>query len=928
MMQLQGIRERGGRVVESTNANAPWLLHLPADRYLVTVLGALGFVALAGAPLMDFLPGSDPGFGRSQVALSAAGALMMSASGTLAVAAGRLPGGALDRLAGWVDDLLRLAPLVIEVGAIVLVLRWFRIESPIFHQDLAFLVFVGFVIHHALPLRARLPFFALLSIAGVVTVFGFVAAKWLLGIGLVLMGTCHLPIRFAHRVALLLAAGVLLAVLRADLVRSPVPPVIWPILGSMFMFRLVLYMYELRHAREPMGVARTLGYFFLLPNVAFPLFPVVDFATFRRTWYDRPARAIYQSGVHWMLLGITHLLGYRIVYQHFTMPVAGVSGGLDLVRYSISTFLLYLKVSGQFHLIVGMLHLFGFRLPESHRFFYMASSFTDLWRRINIYWKDFMMKVFYYPLYFRMRKRGDTFALVVSTLFVFISTWALHSYQWFWLLGSVLLSWPDALFWAMLAGLLIVNTLHESRRGRARSLGNASPPLTLSVRHGFAVVGTFSVMCTLWSLWSSPSIDAWVRMWLAAELGAREIAVAGASLMALALVVAAGHQALARVRSGLPDGPPQTRGRSALILNTTWLAALIVLGNPDLTPRLGNWSQEFTRDLRVDKLNEADAALLHRGYYENLTSVNQFNSRLWDTYARRPNEWRQIWETEAVRQTTDFLKWEVTPLVGFMFNGTTIRTNRWGMRDRDYEMVPPPGTYRIALSGSSFAMGQGVNDHETFEHIVEERLNAESTVRAMRFEILNFSVPAYTPIEQLLLLEKTILTFSPDAFLFVGHPYDTENSGRHTANMFLQGVEMPYAYLDSLVAAAGLSGEMTLDEASERMWRAPFKQDLVTWALRRIVEVCRQRGIDPVWAYLSTPGVVIDEEAEGLVTAARDAGFLVLDIRDAYGGHSDSDLAVAPWDSHPNAFAHRLIADRLYRALVGEGVLEELLANR
>ena len=88
----------------------------------------------------------------------------------------------------------------------------------------------------------------------------------------------------------------------------------------------------------------------------------------------------------------------------------------DLVQYVLGTFLLYLRVSGQFHLIVGMLHLFGFHLPETHHLYFLASSFTDFWRRINIYWKDFMMKLVFYPSFFRLRQLGDRTALVGATL--------------------------------------------------------------------------------------------------------------------------------------------------------------------------------------------------------------------------------------------------------------------------------------------------------------------------------------------------------------------------------------------------------------------------------------------------------------------------------------------------------------------------------
>src|SRR5205823_6906846 len=99
-----------------------------------------------------------------------------------------------------------------------------------------------------------------------------------------------------------------------------------------------------------------------------------------------------------------------------------------------------------------------------------ASSFSDIWRRINIYWKDFVTKIFYYPLIVHLRRWGERPAMICATIVVFLITWLLHSYQWFWLLGSFPLVATDALFWAILAGLLIVSTLHEAKHGRERAL--------------------------------------------------------------------------------------------------------------------------------------------------------------------------------------------------------------------------------------------------------------------------------------------------------------------------------------------------------------------------------------------------------------------------------------------------------------------------
>src|SRR5262249_18802503 len=141
----------------------------------------------------------------------------------------------------------------------------------------------------------------------------------------------------------------------------------------------------------------------------------------------------------------------------------------DLAQYMLATFLLYLRVSGQFHLIGGMLHLYGFHLPQTHHLYYLASSFTDFWRRINIYWKDFVMKLLYYPMYFRLRRWNTKSRLVVSTLTVFLASWMLHSYQWFWLRGDFPMEIQDGLFWGILGLLVVMGSLREMKRPQRRT---------------------------------------------------------------------------------------------------------------------------------------------------------------------------------------------------------------------------------------------------------------------------------------------------------------------------------------------------------------------------------------------------------------------------------------------------------------------------
>lgn len=145
----------------------------------------------------------------------------------------------------------------------------------------------------------------------------------------------------------------------------------------MFMFRLIVYLHDLRHSKLELSPTWSLAYFFLLPNVCFPLFPVVDFKRLRKTYYDRPGHQIYQRGARWMLRGVYQLLLYRLVYHHLAIDPATVSDAWEVARYIFSAFLLYLRVSGVFHLIAGILLLFGFHLPATHNRYFLAESFGD-----------------------------------------------------------------------------------------------------------------------------------------------------------------------------------------------------------------------------------------------------------------------------------------------------------------------------------------------------------------------------------------------------------------------------------------------------------------------------------------------------------------------------------------------------------------------
>ena len=795
--------------------------------------------------------------------------------------------------------------VAVQLALVLLLLRQFEIESKAFVQ-LAGFAFAGFAIHAWLPLRWRLPFFSALSLASIPMVLGFANGLWLVSIGFALIGICHLPLAVRWRVALLLSAGALLMAQRAKLLPTPWSEAIWPILGSMFMFRLIAYFYDLRHDKTPVTPAQSVGYFFMLPNACFPLFPVIDFKTWRRSHYSADAYETYQRGIDWIVRGVIHLILYRYIYYHVTLAPAEVSGPAQLLQYLVSNFLLYLRVSGLFHLVVGMLYLFGFKLPETHKRYLLAASFTDFWRRINIYWKDFMQKVFYFPAVFALKRFGTTHAIIGATMFVFVLTWFLHSYQWFWLRGTWLFAPQDILFWTVLGVLVVVNSLVEIKYGRKRRL---STPVW-SWR-GFALVvaktyAMFWFICILWSFWTAESIHDWLGLWSALR-GAYTLEALVFPAIVLA-VIALGS---------LPRAQPSADAKHALsrerAVTVVSMLALIVVSVEAVHTRLGAQTATLVHSLRSAHLSRLDNAKLERGYYEGLLSVDRFNSQLWEVYAKQPANWMKIESAGLKRFVDGFEQVELIPSVALSTPHGVISINRFGLRDRDYSATRPADTMRAAVLGASSVMGWGVADGATFESLLEERLNREPLGSSYRrFELLNFGIPGYQPPQQLAAFERA-LKLEPTTLFYVAAGRESSRSAAYLAEALHKKLPIPAA-LQPIVDRAGVKAGM--DEAALAKQLMPLGGQILQAVYRSIADRSRALGIRPVWIFL--PQVregSWQEETPEAVRAAQAAGFHVIDIGDVYKGHDIAILRLAEWDDHPNALGHRLVAERLYREI-------------
>src|SRR5262245_39456508 len=139
---------------------------------------------------------------------------------------------------------LRILVITAQLGLAALVIHSYALEGPTFTRMFT-IAAVGFVVNAALPKAFRQPWFILVSLVAIGALFGVKNGLWLIAIGLGLIGICHLPISWWARVGLLLAVAAGLAFKRLGLVKLPFALSIWPVLGSMFMFRLIVYLHHL-----------------------------------------------------------------------------------------------------------------------------------------------------------------------------------------------------------------------------------------------------------------------------------------------------------------------------------------------------------------------------------------------------------------------------------------------------------------------------------------------------------------------------------------------------------------------------------------------------------------------------------------------------------------------------------------------------------
>ena len=91
---------------------------------------------------------------------------------------------------------------------------------------------------------------------------------------------------------------------------------------------------------------------------------------------------------------------------------------------------------------------------------------------------------------------------------------------------------------------------------------------------------------------------------------------------------------------------------------------------------------------------------------------------------------------------------------------TSYRISSAGLRDREFAVPKPAGTFRILMLGDSFTEGDGVEAQDTFSKRLESMLAGR--FGEGRVEVVNAGVGSYSPLLEFLYLTKSGLALAPD----------------------------------------------------------------------------------------------------------------------------------------------------------------------
>jgi lysophospholipase L1-like esterase len=273
--------------------------------------------------------------------------------------------------------------------------------------------------------------------------------------------------------------------------------------------------------------------------------------------------------------------------------------------------------------------------------------------------------------------------------------------------------------------------------------------------------------------------------------------------------------------------------------------------------------------------------------------------------------WRYSRELK-VKSSDPSLDFEHVNNKSAVLQNVEIRLNEWGLRGGPIAPVQP-NARRILFLGASTTLGWGVRERDT----VEKRLEKMLAAVGQPAEVLNAGIGNYNAQRYVSLFLKRLTGLNPTDIVVQYFMRDAEDLPPGGGNILLRNSELAVTLWIAYHRLVDGTGDANLVERYRRVYD-PDQPGFIVMKreLEKLSRYAHEHGIRLY--FMMTPDVhdLIDYKFtfvhDIMRRLAGDNGYGYVDMLPLMTGLRPEEIWAMPGDPHPNAFAHKLMAEAIF----------------
>ncbi|MDP8205451.1 MAG: SGNH/GDSL hydrolase family protein [Candidatus Electryonea clarkiae] len=213
--------------------------------------------------------------------------------------------------------------------------------------------------------------------------------------------------------------------------------------------------------------------------------------------------------------------------------------------------------------------------------------------------------------------------------------------------------------------------------------------------------------------------------------------------------------------------------------------------------------------------------------------------------------------TDSVFQGDTALGWKLKPDVEGFWNGTKIETNKTGFRGSEIPYERSKDKLRLLFLGDSVPFGYRMQNYQQTFPVKTQKILEKET--GFNFEIVNLSVPGYSPRQENIVLRNEGKKYTPDIVILsiilndftdklltrnsMADPFKKQNRGLIPALiMNLSRISGIFHYLK----AATIRDKLVIDTEEALLQRKGYIETLINDRDKKHVQVAWQKTMDNI----------------------------------------------------------------------------------